>query len=224
MIKGEEKTDNPNANAAQQSQKQSEQALNSANEAQKKATDEEKKAAQAQADVQKKQQELTQAQQKARQEQAKAQQLQQQANQATQQATQQAEQSQRRATTALSSEAARTARGEHTVAGQIVAAGPEQLVLQASSGPMTLQMDQNTRVTIDGRESSATNIVQGEQARVSFQASSSSRPTATLVEVSSSGQLPPAGQGGAQGSSQGGAQGTGSGSSQPQGSSSSSGQ
>jgi hypothetical protein len=117
----------------------------------------------------------------------------------TQQATQQAQQHQERAAQALSTETQRTQRGEHVVSGQVVAAAPTQLVLQSSGGQMTLQMDQSTTIRIDGRESSAQNIVQGEQARVSYQMSASSRPTATQVEVSSTGQFPPQGQQGQQG-------------------------
>jgi len=190
----------PSAQQAQASQQQSQQALAQASEAQKQATEQAKKAqdahqdvAKAQAKLEQSRQELQQAQQRERQEQARAEQLQQQASQATQQATQQAQQSQQRAATALSTETERTQRGEHTVSGQVVAAAPTQLVLKASAGQMTLQLDENTKVRIDGRESSASQIVQGEQARVSFQTSTSSRPTATSVEVSSTGQFPPAG-------------------------------
>ena len=89
------------------------------------------------------------------------------------------------------------ATGRPRVTGPValhLAAAPTQLVLEASAGRMTLQLDENTKVRIDGREGSAAQIVQGEQARVSFQTSTSSRPTATSVEVSSTGQLPPAGQ------------------------------
>jgi colicin import membrane protein len=198
----------PSAQQAQTSQQQSQQALARASDAQKQATEQAKKAqdahrdvAKAQAKLEQSRQELQQAQQRERQEQAKAEQLQQQASQATRQATQQAQQSQQRAATALSTETQRTERGEHTVSGQVVAAAPTQLVLQASAGQMTLQLDENTKVRIDGRESSASQIVQGEQARVSFQTSTSSRPTATSVEVSSTGQLPPAGESQGMGSS-----------------------
>ncbi|MFL5263600.1 MAG: hypothetical protein ACJ79E_04625 [Anaeromyxobacteraceae bacterium] len=217
----------PSAQQAQTSQQQSQQALAQASDAQKQATEQAKKAqdahrdvAKAQAKLEQSRQDLQQAQQRERQEQAKAEQLQQQASQATQQATQQAQQSQQRAATALSTETERTERGEHTVSGEVVAAAPTQLVLKASAGQMTLQLDQNTKVRIDGRESSASQIVQGEQARVSFETSTSSRPTATSVEVSSTGQFPPAGQ-----SSQGGmgssSQSSGSGSSSPSSGSSS---
>jgi flagellar biosynthesis GTPase FlhF len=184
-MRSESRAPTAGAQQAQTSQQQSEQALKAAQAAQKAASDQEQRAAKAEADVQKAQKELTIAQQRARQEQEKAHQLQQQANLATQQASQQAQVSQQQAAAALAQESRRVQGGEQIVTGVVMQASPQQLVVQPQGGnPVTMQVGLDTRVKIDGREASASDIQQGTDALVSYQMTGTPpQPNATSVSV-----------------------------------------
>ncbi|HMA18511.1 MAG TPA: hypothetical protein VKS03_08740 [Thermoanaerobaculia bacterium] len=188
-MRGREQAPNPTAQRVQSQQQQSEQALKQASEAQKRASDQERRAAQAQDDVRKAQQALIQAQQKARQEQARAEQMQQEANRLTQQAAQQASQSQQQATRSLSQQGREVRRGRLTASGEVIAVSGTQLVLQpqASDKPMTFQVTGQTAVRIDGKQASATDIQQGEDVRVSYEATGSTQPEALSIDVSKGG-------------------------------------
>ncbi len=184
MVGKEQKTDNPTANQVQESQNQSQQALKQAHDAQQKAADQEKKAAEAQANVQKLQQQLTQAQATARQEQAKAQQMQQQANQETRQATQQAQSAQQSAVQGLAQANRQVSRGQMATRGTVEQASNDQVVLkpQAGGNPMTFRVTDQTQVRIDGRQASATDIQQGQDALVSYEAGTL-QPQALAIQV-----------------------------------------
>jgi len=175
-------TSNPAASRVEASQRQSEEALASAADAQEGASEQQKRAAEAQEEVRESQRRLEEAQQRAEQETAKAQQSQQQANQATQQATQDAQQSQQQASQQLAQETL-VRRGEQVLAGQVQRASPSQLVVQPHGGEeMTFQITDRTQVQIDGLRASASDITQGEDARVSYEMSGA-QPTAVLVQV-----------------------------------------
>ncbi len=183
-MKSSGESGNPTAQQVQTSQQQSTQALNQANEVQKKASDQEHKAAQARADVQQKQQELAQAQQKAKDEQTKAEQLQREANRETRQATQQAQQSQQQAQQALATSNQQVQRGELTTTGVVQQVNQDQLTVQPSSGqPMTFRITDRTQVRIDGQQSSASDIKQGEHAFVAYQVAGM-HPNAVSIQVS----------------------------------------
>jgi hypothetical protein len=189
-----EQSANPTAQAVQSQQRQSQEALNRANEAQKRASEQQKKATRAQEDVQRAQQALIQAQQNARREQAKAEQLQHEAQAISSQAAQQAAQSQREAAQSQTQLGRQVEQGQITMAGEVVAASGDQLVLQPRSGeqPMTFRVTNQTNVRIDGQQASLAELQQGEDARVSYQASGSTQPEALSIDVTKTGAAPPA--------------------------------
>ncbi len=178
-----EASTNPAARQVTASQQRSEQALDSAQKAQQRASEQQRKATEAQRDVQDAQRRLAEAQRRAENETLKAQQAQQQANQATRQATQEASQAQQQAASQLANQQQIVSRGEQVVSGQVASASPTELVLQAPSGqPSTFAITPDTRVLIDGRRASAAEIVQGGEARVSYDVTGRS-PTALSVHV-----------------------------------------
>jgi len=186
---------NPTTREVASSQQASEQALKRAQEAQKQATAQSQKAAEAQARVRSDQEKLRQDQEIARQEQAKAQQLQTQASQETQQSAQQTQQQQQRAATALSQQTQETAKGQQTAAGLITRVRPDEIVVQPPSGQsMRFNLNDSTKVQIEGRTSSADEIQEGQQARVSYETSTNG-PTAVLIRVRGAGSAAGSGTG-----------------------------
>lgn len=196
-----EASNNPAARQVTASQQRSEQALESAQKAQRHASDEQRKAAQAQRDVQDAQRRLAEAQKRAEAQTAKAEQAQQQANQATRQATQEASQAQQQAARQLANQEQIVSRGEQVVSGQVASASPTQLTVQPQNGqPTTFAITPDTRVLIDGRRASASEIVQGGEARVAYDVTGRS-PTALSVHVMT-GNVPAPGSASAPASSQ----------------------
>lgn len=178
-----EASNNPAARQVTASQRRSEQALESAQKAQQHASDEQRKAAAAQRDVQEAQRRLAEAQKRAEAQSAKAEQAQQQANQATRQATQEASQAQQQAARQLANQEQIVSRGEQVISGQVASASRTQLTVQPQNGqPATFAITPDTRVLIDGRRASASDIVQGGEARVSYDVTGRS-PTALTVHV-----------------------------------------
>jgi colicin import membrane protein len=181
---------NPAARQVETSQDRSAQALEGATEAQQRAADQAEKAAEAQQEVQQAQvalqeaqQKLTEAQAKAQQEHQKAEQLQQAANQTTQTATQEAQQAQQQATQTLSKEGQQVQQGEQMLSGFVSQATGNQLVVKSQSGEeMKFKVTDQTQIRIDGRQGSATEIVPGADARVSYQVGEM-EPAALRVEV-----------------------------------------
>jgi uncharacterized phage infection (PIP) family protein YhgE len=186
---------NPATREVASSQKASEEALKHAQDTQKAATDQAQKANEAQARVRKDQEQLKQDQEVARQEQAKAQQLQTEAAQASQQAARQAQQQQQRAATALSQQTRETASGRQVAAGLVTQVRPDEVVVQPRSGEaMKFRVDDTTQVQIEGRTSSADQIREGQQARVSYEASPDG-PKAVSIRVSNANATPGTGEG-----------------------------
>jgi colicin import membrane protein len=175
---------NPGAQQVQTEQKQTEKALEEAQAAQKKATDEEKRAAEAQAQVQKTQQQLAKEQEQAKLEQEKARQLQEQANAATQQATGNAKQSQQQASQALGTQSKQVQSGQQLISGHVLEAAQDRVVVQPQGGgdPMAFRVTKQTQVQISGQRRSATDLRQGEDARVAYQVSGT-QPTAVNIQV-----------------------------------------
>src|SRR6266568_1248571 len=172
---------NPTTREVASSQQATEQALKQAQEAQKQASAQSKKAAEAQARV--------------RQEQAKAQQLQAQAGQEAQQSAQQAQQHQQRAATALSEQTQETAKGRQSAAGVITRVRPDEVVLQPQSGEaMRFTVNDSTKVQIEGRTSTADEIREGQEARVSYEPSVNG-PTAVMIRVREAGTATGSGTG-----------------------------
>lgn len=174
----------PGARQVALEQEQSERALEGAQRAQQRATDQARKAAQADQDVQELQRRLAEARERARVERQKAQQFQQEANLATECATAQARESQQQAQQALARETERARRGEQAISGQVLRAAPGELVVrqQGSGEAMTFRITDQTRVLIGGRSASATDLRQGEDARVAWRVSGT-EATATEVQV-----------------------------------------
>jgi multidrug efflux pump subunit AcrA (membrane-fusion protein) len=183
-MRGESGTpQNPMAAQAQASQRRSHQALQRAADAQKRAADQEKRATAAQQQVQRDQQKLLADQARARQEQQKAEQLQREANQATQAAARQAPQAQQQAENALSQQGQLVRRGEQTIAGHIASANRNQIVLRPPEGyPMAFAVTDQTKVSVDGRTAHATDLREGQEARVAYSVSGT-QPTALVVQV-----------------------------------------
>lgn len=174
---------NPAARQVTASQRTTEQALASATEAQKRASAQQRRATEAQKEVREAQRRLDEAQRRAEAETNKAREAQQQANEATRQATQQAQQAQQQASQQLANQAQIVARGEQLVAGQVTRASPTQLVVEPRDGQaMTFTLTPDTRVQIDGRQASATEIVQGGEARVAYEVTGT-EPTARSVHI-----------------------------------------
>ncbi len=173
---------NPTTREVASSQKASEEALKRAQDAQKQASEQSQKAAEAQARVRQDEEKLRQDQETSRQEQAKAQQLQTQARQESAQASQQVQQQQQRAATGLSQQTEELARGQQTAAGIVTQVRPDELVVQPPSGQaMRFRVDDSTDVRIDGRKSSADQIREGQQARVSYEPSANGPSAVTIV-------------------------------------------
>lgn len=174
----------PAARQIAASQEASEKAIEQARDAQKKASDQARRAADAQREVQEAQQRLTQAQERSRQEQEKAQQLQREANEATERATAEAQRAQREASQALARQSARAERGEQMLSGQVIQATDEQLVVRPTTGgdTMTFRVTDETRIDISGRKGSASELRQGEDARVSYEVSGT-EPRAVSIQV-----------------------------------------
>ncbi len=178
---------NPTTREVASSQKASEEALKRAQDAQKQASEQSQKAAEAQARVRQDEEKLRQDQETSRQEQAKAQQLQTQARQESAQASQQVQQQQQRAATGLSQQTQELARGQQTAAGIVTQVRPDEVVVQPASGQaMKFRVDDSTDVRIDGRKSSADQIQEGQQARVSYEPSANG-PSAVTIVVNGSG-------------------------------------
>lgn len=174
----------PAARQVAASQQQAEEAMERAREAQKKASEQAERAADAQREVRDAQQRLAEAQEKARQEQEKAQQLQQEAMRANEKATAQSRESQQQASQALTRQTERITSGEQVLAGQVLQATGEQIVVRPQGGgdPMTFVVNEQTRVEIGGQKGSATDLRQGEDARVSYEVSGT-EPTAKSIQV-----------------------------------------
>ncbi len=186
---------NPTTREVASSQQATEQALKQAQEAQKQASAQSKKAAEAQARVRQDQEKLREDQEIARQEQAKAQQLQAQAGQEAQQSAQQAQQHQQRAATALSEQTQETAKGRQSAAGVITRVRPDEVVLQPQSGEaMRFTVNDSTKVQIEGRTSTADEIREGQEARVSYEPSVNG-PTAVMIRVREAGTATGSGTG-----------------------------
>lgn len=174
---------NPAARQVAASQKQTEKALADASEAQKRASEQQRRAADAQRDVREAQRRLDEAQRRAENETNKAKEVQRQANEATRQATQQAQQSQQQASQQLANQAQIVARGQQLASGQVTRASPTQLVVEPQGGQaMTFTLTPQTQVQIDGRQASASEIVQGGEARVSYEVTGT-EPTARSVHI-----------------------------------------
>ena len=173
----------PGAQRAEAAQKSSEQALKSAKEAQKKASEAQKKSAQQQQEVEKAQAHLQQAQGKAQQEQANAQQMQAEANRVTRQGMEEAQRSQQVALGALKQESERIQTGRAHFAGAVnEASGSALSVTPAAGDAMTFRITPQTKVLIDGRKGSASQIQAGSDARVAYEMNGP-QPTATAVHV-----------------------------------------
>jgi len=205
----------PGAQRAEAAQKSSEQALKSAKEAQKKASEAQKKSAQQQQEVEKAQAHLQQAQGKAQREQANAQQMQDEANRVTRQGTEEAQRSQQVALGALKQESERIQTGRAHFAGAVnEASGSALSVTPAAGDAMTFRITPQTKVLIDGRKGSASQIQAGSDARVAYEMNGP-QPTATSVHVitgavvtGSSGEGASATSGGTGSGSAGGASGS----------------
>jgi hypothetical protein len=174
--------------AAQQNASQ--QALQAAHDAQEKATAQGEKAAQAQAVVQQKQQELVQKRQVLSEEQAKAQQAQDLANQKSKVAAAEAQKAQALAAAGLAQQQQQLARGQQTLAGRVVQSSSTALVVMPPSGnSMTFRVSEKTKYQVDGKQASASDVQQGEDARVVYDVSGD-QASATSVQVVT-GTLPP---------------------------------
>ncbi len=183
-MRGQSASADPGARQVQASQEQSERAIEQAREAQRKASDQARRAADAQEEVRDLQQRLAQAQEKAKGEQEKARQLQQEANQATQRASAEASRSQKDASRALAQQSEKVARGEQALSGQVLRATDEEIEVQPAGGgdTMKFRLTERTRIEISGRRASASDLMQGEDARVSYEVSGT-KPTALSVQV-----------------------------------------
>lgn len=165
-------------------QEQAQQALQRAREAQARASEQSQRAAAAMAEVRQKQQALQAAQLEAEREAQKARELQLEANRVTARAADQARHSQQDATRALAETTQRLDRGQQLVRGVVSRSDGRTLVVQPQGGsPMALDIVGDTRVRIDGRQASASEIRQGESALVSYEMSGT-QPTAVSVQVS----------------------------------------
>ena len=174
---------NPTASGVEASQERSHKALEGASDAQKRASDQQRRATEAQNRVREAQQQLDKAQRTAETEASKARQAQQEANQQTQQATIQAQEAQQQASRQLSTQQQIVARGEQLMAGQVTRSSASQIVVVPRDGaPMTFTITPQTRVEIDGRQASASEIVQGGDVRVAYDATGS-MPTARSVQI-----------------------------------------
>jgi hypothetical protein len=183
-MRGESASADPGARQVRASQEQSEHAIEQAREAQRKASDQARRAADAQQEVRDLQQRLAQAQEKARQEQEKARQLQQEASQATERASADARQSQAQASQALAQQSEQVARGEQALSGQVLRATENEIEVKPTGGgdTMKFRVTEQTRIQIAGRQASASDLRQGEDARVSYEVSGT-EPTAISVQV-----------------------------------------
>jgi hypothetical protein len=183
-MRGEKASADPGARQVQTSQAQSERALEQARDAQKKASEQARRAADAQQEVVDLQHRLAQAQEKSKAEQEKAGRLQQEATQATQRASAEAHRSQEDASRALGRQSAQMTRGEQALSGQVLRATNDELEVQPSGGgdAMRFRVTQRTRIEIGGRQASASDLQQGEDARVSYEISGT-EPTAISVQV-----------------------------------------
>jgi hypothetical protein len=183
-MRGEKTSADPGARQVQTSQAQSERALEQARDAQKKASEQARRAADAQQEVVDLQHRLAQAQEKSKAEQEKAGRLQQEATQATQRASAEAHRSQEDASRALGRQSAQMTRGEQALSGQVLRATNDELEVQPSGGgdAMRFRVTQRTRIEIGGRQASASDLQQGEDARVSYEISGT-EPTAISVQV-----------------------------------------
>jgi hypothetical protein len=182
----------PAARRVAASQEESEKALQEAREAQRKASEQAKRAATAQDELAQEQRRLIDAQQRAEREQEKARQLQAEAYQAMQRASDVATPAQQEALQSMATQLRRIERGEGTILGQVTSASAEEIVVRPPVGEtMKFRVTDDTRVQIDGRESSAARIRQGEDARVSYQIVGN-QPVAIAVKVMS-GELAPRG-------------------------------
>lgn len=176
---------NPAARQVSASQARSQQALDDARKAQQRASEQQQRAADAQREVQEAQRRLAEAQRRAETETSKAEQAQREANLATTRATREAREAQQAATRQLANQSDLVARGEQVLSGQVARASPTEIVLHPASGQETsFAITPDTRVVIDGRQASAGDIVQGGEARVSYDVTGrSTAPTARSVQV-----------------------------------------
>jgi flagellar biosynthesis GTPase FlhF len=184
MARGRSASSDPAQRQVQASQEQSEKAIERARDAQRKASEQAERAANAQREVRDAQQRLAEAQEKLRQEQQKAAQLQQEANRATEQATAEARRSQQQASQALARQSERIASGQQVLSGQVLQATGQQVVVRPQGGgdPMTFVVNEGTRVRIGERDGSASDLRQGEDARVSYEMSGT-EPRAISIQV-----------------------------------------
>jgi DNA polymerase III gamma/tau subunit len=184
-MRGRSASADPGARQVQASQEQSERAIEQAREAQKKASDQGRRAADAQQEVMELQQRLAQAQEKAKAEQEKARQLQEEANQATQRASAEARRSQQDASRALAQQSENVARGEQALSGQVLRATDDEIEVRPTGGgdTMRFRLTDRTRIEIGGRQASASDLMQGEDARVSYEVSGGTEPIAISVQV-----------------------------------------
>lgn len=184
-LRGRTASADPGARQVQVSQEQSQRAIEQARDAQKKASDQAKRAADAQEEVRELQQRLAQAQEKAKAEQEKARLAQQEANLATERATGEARRSQQQAARALAQQSERLGRGEQTLSGEVLRATDQEIEVRPKSGgdAMRFRVTRETRVEIGGRMVSASDLQQGEDARVSYEVTGEAQPTAISVQV-----------------------------------------
>jgi colicin import membrane protein len=197
-------------------QQRSEQALENAKQAQEQAREEQEQVADARQEAEEARQQLQEAEAKAQQEFQEAQRAQQQAsNQAqtaqteVQQSQQQALEAQRQQQQELAQAQQQTAQQQQQTAqqqqqtaqqptqmqqmvtGQVVSTSPEELLLSSAGAPgrpqIRLQLNEQTQVTVDGRQASTADIPQGGQVRASYQ-DVGGEPTAVRVDVTRSGQ------------------------------------
>jgi hypothetical protein len=180
----------PYSRRVEAQQQDAQAALQNAHEAQDKANVQGQKAFQAQAVVQQKQQELVQKQQILSEEQAKALQTQDLANQKTKVAAAEAKRAQTLAAAGLAQQSQQLARGQQTLAGRVVQSSSTALVVMPPNGTsMTFRVSEKTKYQVDGKQANASDIQQGEDARVVYDVSGT-EPSATFVQVMS-GTLPP---------------------------------
>jgi hypothetical protein len=188
---------NPATREVASAQQQSQAALKRAQDAQDAAAEQAKRAAAAEAQVRADQAKLEQDRVILRQEQLKAQQLQAQAQQELARATQEMQTHQQAAERGLAQQSERSARDQQLAAGVVTQVRPDEIVLQPRSGDaMRFKLNDRTQIEIDGRRGAASQIREGAQARVVYEASAHG-PTAVTVAVNPS----PAASGSGMGSS-----------------------
>jgi hypothetical protein len=176
--KADERQASPAARQIEASQARSQQALEDAAGAQRRASEQSRKAQEARRAAQAAELEARAAQQRAvqaaqrwRDEQARAVQAQELANRATQDAARVAQQAQAQASQVLADQGPQA--GERTAAGQVTEASGDRITITPGDGvPLSFELTPRTQVEVDGRQASAGEIQQGDDARVAYDPSS----------------------------------------------------